>query len=144
MKTILNVLFLVVIVTAVGCQEEQDSRINMREGIRSDNLVDNYVTRPIAGAFSVLAGEGIDIKQAIARRNNAGLLELQIRGYNRSVSTKRFRYRVEWLDENGFSIQNKTSTWLRASVASRSPFDLKIVAPRPEAVNFRMDTKKWE
>ena len=144
MKTITNILLFVAAVVIVGCSEPQDSRVYLREGIRSDSLVDNIVTRPVAYAFSVLIGEGIEITQAITRRNDAGFLELHINGYNRSYNTRRFRYRVEWLDEDGLLIQSKTSVWLPASAMGKSPFSLKAVAPRPKAVNFRMDTRKWE
>ena len=144
MKTITNILLFVVAVVLAGCFEKPDSRIHLREKIRSDSLVDNIVTRPVAHAFSALIGESIEITQAVMRRNDAGLLELHVNGYNRSYQTKRFRYRVEWLDENGLLIQSKTSVWLPASAMGKSPFSLKAVAPTPKAVNFRMDTRKWE
>ncbi len=144
MKTITNILLFVAVFLVVGCSEPGDSRIHIREGVGSDNLVGNIVTRPIAYAFSALIGEGIEISEAVTRRNDAGFLELHINGYNRAYGTKRFRYRVEWLDGDGILIQTKTSVWLQASAMGKSPFSLKVVAPRAEAVNFRMDTRKWE
>lgn len=144
MKTITNILLIILAVALVGCQESQDSRVKLREGVGSSSLTDNVVTRPVAHAFSALMGEGIEIKEAILQRNDAGFLDLHINGFNRSYKTKRFRYRVEWLDENNLLIQTKTSVWLRGSAMGKSPFGLKITAPRREAVNFRMDTKKWE
>ena len=144
MKTITNILLLVVAVVITGCNEQQDSRIHLREGVRSDSLAGNIVTRPVAHAFSALIGEGIEITEAVTKRNDAGFLELHVNGHNRSFQTKRFRYRVEWLDEDGLLIQTKTSVWLRTSAMGKSPFSFKVVAPTPEAVNFRMDTKKWE
>lgn len=140
----LTLLFILLVFFAVGCYEPYDSRIYLRDEVRSDNIIDNVVTRPVAKAFSALIGEGIEIDEAILRRNKAGILELHINGHNRSYSTKRFRYRVEWLDADGMVIETKTSVWLRASAMGKSPFSLKVVAPRPEAVNFRMDTRKWE
>jgi len=145
MKTIINILLIVIAVVMTGCFEQQhDSRIKLRSDVGSDNLVDNLVTRPVAFAFSALIGEGIEITQAIMRRNKGGFLELNINGFNNSQFTKKFRYRVEWLDENGLLIQSKTSVWLPGSAMGKSPFSLKAVAPRAEAINFRMDTKKWE
>jgi uncharacterized protein YcfL len=116
----------------------------MRSGIGSDNLANNIVTRPVVYAFSALIGEGIEIDEAILARNDTGFLELNINGHNRSYNTKRFRYKIEWLDKNGLMIQTKASTWLPASATGRTAFSLKAVAPREEAVDFRMDTKKWE
>ncbi len=144
MKTITNILLLAVSLVIIGCSKHHDSRIHVREGLGSDSLGSNIVTRPVAHAFSALVGDGIEITQAVTRRNDAGMLELQVDGYNSSYKTKRFRYRVEWLDEQGMLIQTKTSVWLPASAMGKSPFSLKAVAPRTEAVNFRMDTRKWE
>ena len=144
MKTITNILLFAAVLALISCNEQRDSRIHLREEIRSDTLGDNIVTRPVAHAFSALIGEGIEITQAVTRRNRAGFLELHINGFNRSQFTKKFKYRVEWLDENGLLIQSKTSVWLPASAMGKSPFSLKAVAPTPKAVNFRMDTRKWE
>lgn len=138
----LTLIFLLLTFLANGCYQPYDSRIHLREEVRSDSLDDNIVTRPVAHAFSALIGEGIVINEAITRRNDAGFLELHVSGHNQSYQTKRFRYRVEWLDENGLLIETKTSVWLPMSAMGKSPFSFKVVAPRPEAVNFRIDTRK--
>jgi uncharacterized protein YcfL len=143
MKTITNILLVALVLSFAAC-DQQPSKIHIREGIRSDDLGNNIVTRPVVYAFSALIGEGIEIDEAILGRNDTGYLELNINGHNRSYSTKRFRYKIEWLDKNGLMIQTKTSTWLPASATGKSSFSLKAVAPRVEAVDFRMDTKKWE
>ena len=143
MKTITNILLVVLAFTLTAC-DQPTAKIHIREGIRSDDLVNNIVTRPVAYAFSALIGEGIEIDEAILARKDTGFLELNINGHNRSYNTKRFRYKIEWLDANGLMIQTKTSTWLPASATGKSSFSLKAVAPRVEAVDFRMDTKKWE
>ena len=144
MKTITNILLFVIVAAVAGCNGQRDSRIHLREEVGSDTLGNNIVTRPVTHAFSVLVGDGIEVTQAVTKRNDAGFLELYVNGYNRSYKTKRFRYRVEWLDENGLLIQSKTSVWLPGSAMGQSPFSLKAVAPVPKAVNFRMDTRKWE
>ncbi|MCJ7728627.1 MAG: YcfL family protein [Sedimentisphaerales bacterium] len=143
MRTLAFTLLLVVL-SATSCYQPQDSRIHVREGVRSDSLDNNIVTKPVAHAFSALIGEGIVINNAVAKRNDAGLLEVHVNGFNQSYETKRFRYRVEWLDESGSVIESKTSVWLPMSAMGKSPFSFKAAAPKPEAVNFRMDTKKWE
>ena len=140
----LGFVFLVLIVIASGCHKQSDSRIHVREGIASDTLGSNIVTRPVAHAFSALIGEGIEVTNAVMRRNDGGFLELHISGRNKSYNTKRFRYRVEWLDEDGLLIETKTTTWLQMSAMGKSPFSFKVVAPRTNAVDFRMDTRKWE
>ena len=144
MKTITNILFFAVALVFISCNEPPGSKIHLRADVKSDNLVDNIVTRPVAYAFSALIGEGIEIDQAVMRRNSGGFLELNVNGTNHSQFTKKFRYRVEWLDQDGVLIQTKTSVWLRMSAMGKSPFSFKVVAPRKEAVSFRMDTRKWE
>jgi uncharacterized protein YcfL len=143
MKTITNILLAALVFTFAAC-DQQPNKINLRSGIGSDNLGSNIVTKPIAYLFSGLIGEGIEIDKAILGRNDTGFLELNINGHNRSYNTKRFRYKIEWLDANGLMIQTKTSTWLPHSATGKSSFSIKAVAPRVEAVDFRMDTKKWE
>lgn len=140
----LEFVLIALIVFSSGCQKQNDSRIHVREGVASDTLGSNIVTRPVVHAFSALIGEGIEVTQAVTRRNDAGFLELYVNGHNKSFGTKRFRYRVEWLDEDGLMIETKTSVWLPMSATGKSPFTIKAVAPRPQAVNFRMDTRKWE
>ncbi|MBW7992170.1 MAG: DUF1425 domain-containing protein [Planctomycetes bacterium] len=144
MKTITNILFFILVMLVIGCHEQHDPRIHLREEIGSDTPGTNIVTRIVSHAFSALIGEGIEITEAITQRNDTGFLEVHINGYNRSYQTRRFRYKVEWLDKNILLIQSRTSVWLPASAMGKSPFSLKAVASRPEAENFRMDTKKWE
>ena len=141
----LKILLLISVIFLAGCGSKQsDSRIHVREGVASDTLGSNIVTRPVTHAFSALAGDGIEVTEAVTRRNDAGFLELYISGVNKSYNTKRFRYRIEWLDEEGLIIGTKTTTWLPMSAMGKSPFSFKVVAPRTNAVNFRMDTRKWE
>ena len=143
MKTITNILLAALVFTFAAC-DQQPAQIHVREGIRSDDLGNNIVTRPVMQFFSAVFGEGIEIDKAILARNDTGFLELNINGHNRSYNTKRFRYKIEWLDANGLMVQTKTSTWLPHSATGKSSFSIKAVAPRKEAVQFRMDTKKWE
>ena len=140
----LGFVLIALIVFSSGCQKQNDSRIHVREGVASDTLGSNIVTRPVVRAFSDLIGEGIEVTQAVTRKNDAGFLELYVNGHNKSYRTKRFRYRVEWLDADGLTIETKTSVWLPMSAMGNSPFSIKAVAPRPQAVDFRMDTRKWE
>jgi len=144
MKTITNILLFAVAVVFISCNEPPGSKIHLRADVGSDDLVDNIVTRPVAYAFSALIGEGIEVDQAVMRRTKGDVLELNVNGHNNSQFTKKFQYRVEWLDQDGQLIQTKTSVWQRMSAMGKSPFSFKVVAPTPDAVSFRMDTRKWE
>jgi uncharacterized protein YcfL len=140
----LGIILVGLIVLASGCYKHNEPRVHLREEVGSDTAGSNIVTRPVTHAFSALIGEGIEITKAVTRRNQAGFLELYINGRNESYNTRRFRYKVEWLDADGIMIETKTSVWLPFSAMGKSPFTIKAVAPRTQAVDFRMDTRKWE
>jgi len=142
----LTILCVMLMLLGVGCgPKSSDERVHVRSGISGATLGNNIITRPIRDAFESLAGMGIVVDEAVMNRdNNSGLLQIFIAGHNTSSRTKRFRYRVEWLDAAGLVIDTKTSVWLPMSAMGKSPFQIKAVAPRAEAVNFRMDTRKWE
>lgn len=141
MKTF-EFILIVLVVFGSGCQKPQDSRIHVRKGVGSDTLTDNIASGPVARAFSSLIGEGIEITNVVTRRNAGGFLEIHINGFNKSYNTKRFEYRVEWLDVDGLLVDTKTSVWLPMSAMGKSPFSFKVVATRTNAVDFRMDTRK--
>lgn len=145
MKSLI-ILCVMLMLFGVGCEpKSSDERVNVRSGVASDSLGDNIITKPIRDAFEAVTGAGIIVDEAVMNRNNnSGLLQIFVSGHNKSSKTKRFRYRVEWLDADGLVIDTKTSVWLPMSAMGKSPFQIKSVAPRPEAVNFRMDTRKWE
>ncbi len=140
----LTIVLAILTVSLFGCHEPKEPRIHVREEVRSDSLGSNIVTRPVTHAFSALIGEGIVIDSAVLRRNDSGFLELYVTGHNDSYDTRRFYYRVEWLDADGLPVETKTSKWLPMSAMGKSPFGFKVVAPRQNIVDFRMDTKKWE
>jgi len=121
----LEFVLIALIVLGSGCQKPSDSRIHLREGVGSDTLGSNIVTKPVVHAFSALIGEGIEATNAVTRRNDAGFLELYVNGRNESFETKRFRYKVEWLDEDGIMIETKTSVWQPMSAMGKSPFSIR-------------------
>jgi uncharacterized protein YcfL len=141
----IGILLITLMIVACGCSKpSKDSRINLQPRVGSDTLGSNIVTRPVTNAFNILIGEGIEVREAVTRRNESGMLELFVLGYNDSVQTRRFQYKVEWLDADGLPVETKTSTWLPKSAARKSTFSIKVVAPRTDAVDFRMDTRKQE
>ena len=140
MKYVFMMMIFVALATG-GCHKT-DEKININDGVKNDNLINNIVTRPVAYAFSALIGEGIQINQAQLKENETGFLELYIVGYNNSYAKKEFEYFVEWLDAEGLVLETKTSVWQRMSASSKSNFRFKVVAPRREAKDFRMNIRK--
>jgi len=145
MKSLI-ILCVTLMLFGVGCgPKSADQRVHVRSGLSGSSLGNNIVTKPIRGVFEWLAGAGIVVDEAVMNRNNgAGLPQLFITGHNTSSKTKRFRYKVEWLDADGLVIGTRASVWQPMSAMGKSGFQIKSVSPRPEAVNFRMDTRKWE
>ena len=145
MRTIVNVLLVLSFVAAAmlaGCYEPTDARVNIAEEVRSDSITSNLVTRLVAGLFSALLGEGIEIKDVKTGQNDAGILVVQVSGYNKAASIKRFDYKVDWLDEKGFVIDSQAGKWLPMSARPKSSFAFSAVAPGKEAADFKIDTRK--
>ena len=142
----LIILCVMLMLFGVGCgPKSSDGRVHVRSGLSGSSLGNNIITKPIRGVFEWLTGAGIVVDQAVMNRNNnSGLLQIVVAGHNKSSKTKRFRYKVEWLDADGVVIETRASVWQDMSAMGKSPFQIKSVAPRAEAVNFRMDTRKWE
>ena len=141
-KYFLLMLFAVSVVLLNGCKEYKDERVNVDSGVKSSTLADNVLTRPVYGAFTLLAGYGIDLKDVKVFRNEAGFLEVQVTGYNRAVYTKRFDYKIDWFDKNGVAVDSKASVWMPVSAKSRTAFYFKSVAPTKDVVDFKMNTRK--
>lgn len=139
-------VFYSMIVAAVlvsGCHKpSSDPRVNVASRVGSDTVLNNVILRPVAKAFSALIGEGIEVQETTIRTTSEGFQEIQIRGYNRSYSIRQFDYLVEWLDSDGMVIPTKTDVWQRTSVQPKSTFTIRSIAPRTDAVDFRMNTRK--
>lgn len=131
------------VVLMSGCgREAGDPRVNLGHGVGSHTAGDNYITRPIGQAVSALLGEGIEIHQIIERTTPEGFLEIQIKGYNKAYDVRRFDYRVEWVDPDGMVIPTKTSVWMPVSAMPKSEVTFQFIAPRKDAVNFTINTRK--
>lgn len=139
MKTIWRFsILLVAALVLAGCGENKERRVVLGSGVGSDDPV----TRPIREAFSVLIGEGVEVRDARVIRNDTGIMELNVRLYNNSQVTKRFQYKVDWFDEKGALISSKASVWQPVSVTGKSPLALRAVAPSKEASDYIMITRK--
>jgi uncharacterized protein YcfL len=142
MKKFSLLLFLAVSTLLLNGCKEDDKRVNLDTGVKSDNLANNVLTRPVYAAFSLLIGEGIDLKDVKVFRNDADFLQVQATGYNRAIYTKRFDYKIDWFDKNGVAVNSKASIWMPISAASKTTFSFKAVAPTKDVVDFKINTRK--
>ena len=132
----------VVGLVATGCYRgSSDPRVKTASGVQSDTLASNIITRPIGAFVSVLVGEGIEIKDVKERKTEAGFLEIQISGYNHSMGRKLFDYKVEWLDSDGMVVDTAMNRWIQMSTMPKSVFAFRAVAPNPQAVSWRINTR---
>jgi uncharacterized protein YcfL len=141
MRLMLKSLLVLMTIGLFSCQQ-QHGRVIMAEDVRSDDLGTNIVTKPIIHAFSWIIGEGVEIDRAVTFVNKDGFMQLEVAGHNRAFNPIRFEYKVEWLDKNGMVIDSATNKWLLTSAPAKAPFAIKAVAPRTDAVDFRMNTRK--
>lgn len=142
----LGIMLIMMMFLLLGCgkKQQQDPRVKVQEGVASDTLGSNIITKPIAHIYSAITGQRIEFTNAALRRNGANILELQVEFYNRSYNTERFQYKVEWVDENGFTINSKTNVWFNTSVAGKSNGIITAIAPNASAVDFKMNTRDQE
>jgi len=142
MKIMAVCLLMTAVLFSGGCgKPSSDPRVNVAGSVGSDTLGNNIIIGPIGQAFSALIGEGIEVQETTVRRTPQGFKEIQVRGYNRSHSIRRFDYLVEWLDADGMVIPAKTAVWQPVSVQPKSTFTIRSISPRVEAIDFRMNTR---
>jgi len=141
-KIFLMLLFVLSAVILVGCNEPADKRVNLTSGVKSSTLADNVLTRPVYGAFTLLAGYGIDLKDVKVFKNEAGFMEIQVTCYNHAVYKKRFDYKVDWLDNNGMAVDSKASVWRTVSAKSRTIVNFTVIAPTKDVTDYRMNTRE--
>ena len=124
-----------------GSSQTKDPRVNVGHGAGSDTLGDNIITRPFGMVISALLGEGIVITEVIEAHSPEGFLDVQMKGINKAYGTKQFEYRTEWLDPNGMVIPTKSTTWVPVSAMGKSEVTFRFIAPRKEAVDFRINIR---
>jgi uncharacterized protein YcfL len=102
-------------------------------------------TQPVDPRVKIIdefVSQSITITEISSRKNQGGLLEVQVTGFNRSSSYKKLEYRIEWLDSNGFKIKTILSRWTHIPAFEKSEFRFKAVAPKPSASDFRILIRK--
>jgi uncharacterized protein YcfL len=76
-----------------------------------------------------------DISNSI---NSSHLLLVQITGVNDGSDYLQMEYRAEWLDKNGMLIPSKMTHWIQFPAYEETEFRLRIVAPKPEATDYKI------
>ncbi len=143
MKIRKSLLMLAATVFIAGCGSgSPDSRVQLQQGVATDTVTDNNLTRIVTNPISDLFGDGIDILNVNKRFNTAGYLDVNIKGHNRSKHIKRFQYKFEWLDVNDFPLDTQSSTWKLLSAEPGADFNFFGTSPRKEATDFKIYIRK--
>lgn len=142
-KIVLGALLMALAVMA-GCRNQQpQSRIGLADEIRDDVFASNIITRPLLQTTDFILGRGMVVTDYSRRRRGNGFMEVQVQGYSQASQVLRFQYQFEWLDADGFVIDSKTNIWRPYSVTPKSQWTISGVAPRDDAVDFRLKTRNW-
>ncbi|MEN0020650.1 MAG: YcfL family protein [Planctomycetota bacterium] len=72
------------------------------------------------------------------RVNTAGLREVQFNIQNVTDGVRRFRWQVEWVDADGFTVRSPLSDWRDETIAPGEFKTLQAVAPEQRAFDFRL------
>lgn len=80
-----------------------------------------------------------DVKKRISED---GFLEVQIVGENTTDEYALFRYRITWLDKDGFEIPSLTSKWQNFPAHKNADFHINAIAPTMKATDYKVYLNK--
>jgi uncharacterized protein YcfL len=127
----------------MGCHPgSNDPRVNTPTGVKSDTPGDSVITRTVGAVVDFFIRPGIEITEVIDRPNEDGFLEVQVSGFNHNRKRRVFDYRVAWLDKDGMVVKTPMTTWIPQSAMPQTTFSFKVIAPRPEIEDFRIETRR--
>jgi uncharacterized protein YcfL len=84
----------------------------------------------------------IDIETIKERVREDGLKEIQVMGENETDEYMLLRYRVVWLDKDGFEVPSISSNWTDFPVYKNATFNINVVAPNKKAVDYQLFINK--
>jgi uncharacterized protein YcfL len=125
----LQTLLALGVVALAGCQN-----VNTIERA-SPNATPSYVADKRVITDSTLAGSlrVLSVNQAMVSGDH---LKIQIQVENMNSSTFSFRYRVEWVDQQGMLLSSPTDLWKPYTLQGRETSSISAVATSPKAVDF--------
>jgi uncharacterized protein YcfL len=85
----------------------------------------------------------LDFESAMVDRRDS-LLTVQVVILNRTATSKTYRTRFEWLDEDGRKIDTATDTWQRITHPGTTRQYVVGTAPSPLATDWRLSVLDWK
>ncbi len=129
MRKVFLLFFIVGFLGILGCSTP--ARNAMQGGNENAALNEPRVSIQDEGIQNWLQFEGIN---SVLRQD--GFLEFEARFANTSNHGKRLAYKVEWRDENGFTIKTILSRWITADVEGRRKLIVRGISPNIKARDF--------
>ncbi len=84
----------------------------------------------------------IDVDDVKERLREDGLKEIQISGENETDEYVLLRYRVEWIDKDGFAVPSLSSKWTDFPVHKNANFSINVIAPNTKAFDYQLFINK--
>ena len=82
------------------------------------------------------------ITKAVQGQVSENLLKAQVGIKNIGKKNIRFNYKWEWLDEQGFVIQDSSLVWVPGMARSGEEISLQNVSTTPKAINFKLKIQR--
>ncbi|HFU74079.1 MAG TPA: DUF1425 domain-containing protein [Helicobacteraceae bacterium] len=101
----------------------------------ADKMSVKVVDNSIEGDIKVLS-----VNERI--QEGGDLKEIQLHGENQTDAYIKLRYRVEWKDKDGFSVESLQSSWRELPVYKNADFNIRLIAPSPKAVKYMIFINK--
>jgi len=101
----------------------------------ADKMDVKVVDNSISGDIDVLS-----VNERI--QASSGLKEIQLHGENDTDEYIKLRYRIEWKDKDGFSVESLQSSWRELPVYKNAEFNIRAIAPSKEAVKYMIYINK--
>ena len=84
----------------------------------------------------------IEISKINERIREDGFKEIEIVGENSTKYYKIFRYRVTWVDKDGFEVPSISSKWQEFPAQKNAKFRINVIAPNAKAVVYQLYVDK--
>lgn len=84
------------------------------------------------------AADHIEVEGLVTRTNDNGFMEIQANLQSESSSLRKFRYKIQWKNLDGFPINSHQTRWVNFSVIEGAPHSIKFIAPTVEAEDFQI------
>lgn len=77
--------------------------------------------------------------QSVKQHQVGELLAVQVTVHNDTYLSHKYRYRLQWLDDNGFEVNAEGTGWLPVTLEGNQAYTIEGTAPSPTAHKFHVE-----